>query len=139
MDIAFCAINIDTLEMSFAGAHNPCWIVRVDETKTEKKQLIIIDADKTPVGVSTVEKPFTDYRFQLQKGDTLYLFTDGYHTQFGGEKKEKYQIKRLQTKLLQIQDKRLPVQKEILESEFFAWKGDNVQTDDVLVIGVKLI
>jgi serine phosphatase RsbU (regulator of sigma subunit) len=139
MDIAFCAINIETLEMSFAGAHNPCWIFRTDVSKADKSQLIVIDADKTPVGVSAIEKQFTNYKFQLQKGDTLYLFTDGYHTQFGGEKKEKYQIKRLQTKLSQIQGRRLPEQKQILDSEFEKWKGDNAQTDDVLVLGVKFV
>jgi serine phosphatase RsbU (regulator of sigma subunit) len=138
MDMAFCAINLETMVMSFAGAHNPCWIFREDGAEQGKKRLIVLDADRTPVGVSTNEIPFTDHTIQLQKGDALYIFTDGFYTQFGGAKKEKYQAKRLQAKLKLLQAHNMPQQKQILEKEFEEWKGDNVQTDDVLLIGVKI-
>ncbi|PKP36796.1 MAG: hypothetical protein CVT98_07045 [Bacteroidetes bacterium HGW-Bacteroidetes-15] len=138
MDIAFCSINQETLQMSFAGAYNPCWIFRSDESNQNKKQLFILEADKTPVGVSEIERPFTEQIFQLQKGDSFYIFTDGYHSQFGGEKKEKYQLKRLKALLTKIQNEDMITQKKILDQEFNSWKGQNVQVDDILIIGVKI-
>jgi serine phosphatase RsbU (regulator of sigma subunit) len=138
MDIAFCAINLETMEMSFAGAHNPCWIVRPTLGNSSQCELIVLDADRITLGASSVEKPFTEHKFNLQKNDTIYLFTDGYYTQFGGERKEKFQVKRLQSALMQIQGLKLIDQKVALEGVFKDWMGDNLQTDDVLVLGFKI-
>ncbi len=152
LDIAFCAINRKTLEMSFAGAHNPCWIsrnyelgMRNEELKSSDNQLIIhnskfiiLEADHQPVGIYLKEEPFTEQPFQLQTGDTIYLFSDGYHSQFGGEKKLPMKSKYFKEILSEICILPLENQKQILETKFNEWKGDNEQTDDVLVLGMRI-
>jgi ligand-binding sensor domain-containing protein/serine phosphatase RsbU (regulator of sigma subunit) len=130
MDIAFCAIDLETKIMSFAGAHNPCWVFR--------SGLIELPADHIPVGVYAKERPFTEHVFQLQQGDTIYLFSDGYHSQFGGGKNEKLKTKRLREIITEINQLPLFEQKQILEQRFEAWKGHQPQTDDVLVIGMQV-
>jgi serine phosphatase RsbU (regulator of sigma subunit) len=133
MDIAFCAINTTTLEMSFAGAYNPCWIFRTTNNETN---LIELAADRMPVGIHIKEKDFSEQIFQLQKGDVFYIFSDGYYSQFGGAANNKYKTKRLREFLQTNYHKSLSEQKEAIENEFNTWKGSNLQTDDVLVIGV---
>jgi len=137
MDMAFCAINSKTMEMSFAGANNPCWIFRKNKSNTKTRQFIVLDANRNPVGVHVNEKPFTEHTFQLQKGDTIYLFSDGYNSQFGGEKNEMFKTKRLKDLLSQIQDKDLESQRHILEQTLTEWQGKNDQIDDILIIGVR--
>lgn len=138
MDIALCSIDFETLEMNFSGAYNPCWIFRRDKTDQSKYEHIILEADKTPVGIFEVEKPFREQKISLQKDDCIYLFSDGFHSQFGGEKKEKYQIKRLRSFLTKIQGESLPKQQELLENELTKWKGSNTQIDDILILGLKI-
>jgi serine phosphatase RsbU (regulator of sigma subunit) len=148
MDIAFCSINNETLEMYFAGANNPCWIFRkelkVENELDEKKllthdfKLITLEADQQPVGIYLKENPFTENKFQLQKDDIIYLFSDGYTSQFGGEKNEKFKTKRFKELLSEICNLPLTEQKQILENKFIEWKGNQEQTDDVLVVSVKI-
>jgi len=146
MDIAFCAINTETLQMSFAGAHNPCWIFRNEKSVMNPEnqlsinnyQLSILEADHMPVGVYVKEKEFTEQLFQLQKDDVIYIFSDGYHSQFGGNANSKYKTKRMKEFLQTICHKTMAEQKDLLEKDFYFWKGDNEQTDDVLVVGIKI-
>jgi len=155
MDIAFCAINLETMEMSFSGAHNPCWIFRNEkqETKNEKLKvknesedelftfhfsLFTLEADHQPVGIYLKEKPFTEQKFQLVKNDVIYIFSDGYISQFGGKKNLPLKSKYFKELLSEICFLELSEQKQILENKFNEWKGNNEQTDDVLVIGVKI-
>jgi len=153
MDIAFCAINIENYEMSFAGAHNPCWIFRNDELVvmsdelknydneqliTHNSKLITLEADRQPVGIFLKEKPFTEHKIQLEKDDVIFVFTDGYSSQFGSEKNETFKTKRFKELLSEICQLPLAEQKQILENNFKEWKGSNEQTDDVLVVGVKI-
>jgi len=135
MDIAFCSINTETLKMSFAGAHSPCWIFRAINNENT---LIELSADHMPVGVYIKEKEFSEQTFQLQKGDVFYIFSDGYNSQFGGDKNNKYKAKRMKDFLQTICYKPMAEQNELLENDFNMWKGNNEQTDDVLVIGVKI-
>ena len=138
MDIAFCAINIENMMLSFAGAHNPCWIFRLKEDGSGETDLIVLKADRITLGVSTIDKPFTEQTFPLKKGDSIYLFSDGFHTQFGGERNEKFQMKRLQTMLREVQGNDMQTQKSIIQETFYEWKGENTQTDDVLVVGFRI-
>ncbi len=152
LDIEFCAINNDTLEMSFAGAYNPCWIFRNElritnyELQIENdeqfvirnSQFVILEADRQPVGIYIKEKPFTEHKFQLQKGDVIYLFSDGYQSQFGGDKNETFKVKRFKDLLSEIYQLPMQKQKEIMEAKFLEWKGTLEQTDDVLVVGIKI-
>ena len=91
-----------------------------------------------PIG--KVENPllFTTHTIELQKGDTIYVFTDGYADQFGGEKGKKFKYKSLKELLLSIQKQTMEEQKETLDTIFEKWKGDLEQVDDVCIIGVRI-
>jgi len=135
MDIALCGFNIlkdGKVEVEFSGANNPLWIFRKDSSFEE------VQADRQPIGYFEYQKPFTNTTISLEKGDTIYLFSDGYADQFGGAKNKKYKSSNFKKKLLSLQDKSLNEQQEILESEFENWKGDFEQTDDICVIGVRI-
>jgi len=156
MDIAFCAIDIETLELSFAGAHNPLFLIRNYElgiknlelgimNDKEKNQLtnpnfefIIIEADRQPVGVFYKEKPFTEHKFQLKKEDIIYIFSDGYFSQFGGSENETFKKRNFKEIIVNINKLPMLEQHKIFENTFEQWKGTNEQTDDVLVIGIKI-
>ncbi|HIA35443.1 MAG TPA: hypothetical protein EYM84_06920 [Flavobacteriales bacterium] len=97
-----------------------------------------IKPDRQPVGFHTDEHmPFTHHEVQLEKGDTIYIFSDGYPDQFGGPKDKKFMMKNFKKLLLSIQDKEMNEQKTILETTLAEWKGNQEQIDDVLVIGVR--
>jgi serine phosphatase RsbU (regulator of sigma subunit) len=114
----------------YAAANNPPLLVRDN---------IVVDMqyNKMPVGKGVKEDSFTNYEFVPEKGDVLYLFTDGYSDQFGGPKGKKYKYKRLIEKLVQISKDVFSMQKTEIESEFLTWKGTLEQVDDVLLIGIR--
>jgi tetratricopeptide (TPR) repeat protein len=152
MDISFCALDKQTKKLSWSGANNPLWIVRNvelemlnDESKneystfnTQHLKLIEVKPDKQPIGKVENPQPFTTHTIELQKGDTIYLFTDGFADQFGGEKGKKFKYKPFKELLLSIQDKSMDEQKQVIEETFISWKGDLEQVDDVCVIGVRI-
>jgi len=127
MDISLCSLNGNTLR--YSGANNPLWIVRDNEIMEYK-------ADKQPVGIFDTHKPFTTHTIELQKGDAIYLFTDGYVDQFGGEKGKKLKKSYLKEILLNIQDKPINKQKDIIINKFKEWIGDEEQVDDVCMMGL---
>ena len=133
MDIALCVYDKDTRVLQFAGAYNPLWIVRNNE-------LIQLQGDKFPVGIfiSQEMKKFTGHEIELQAGDVLYVFSDGYYDQFGGDKQKKMTRKKFRELILSIHHEPVEKQHSILEDTFSKWKGDLEQVDDVLVIGVKI-
>ncbi|KJS06493.1 MAG: hypothetical protein VR77_04945 [Flavobacteriales bacterium BRH_c54] len=139
MDIALCSIKYKvesknsqtTAILQYAGANNPLWIVRDHE-------LIDIRPDKQPIGKHFKNSSFTPHSIELKKGDTIYIFSDGYADQFGGPKGKKFMYKPFKNLLLSIQDKDMDDQKEILEQRFNEWKGNLEQVDDVCVIGIRI-
>lgn len=128
MDIALCAIVGDKL--SYAGAHNPLLIVRNGE-------LIEIKANKQPIGKYDKIVPFDTQEIQLLKGDRIYLFSDGYIDQFGGEFGKKLKSKYFKEILLSNQRKSIQEQKIVFELAFQNWKGKYEQIDDVCLIGIE--
>jgi serine phosphatase RsbU (regulator of sigma subunit) len=129
MDIALCSIQGSTLQ--FSGAFNPLWIIRNGE-------IIVRKADRQPVGEFRIKDPFTMYQLELQPGDSIYIFSDGYIDQFGGEKGKKFKTKAFRELLLSIQDKSMDDQKLFLNETFETWRGNHEQVDDVCVLGVKI-
>ncbi|HET6245943.1 MAG: SpoIIE family protein phosphatase [Bacteroidetes bacterium] len=129
MDISLCALQGNKLH--WAGANNPLWISR-------NNAIIEIKADKQPIGKYAVNKMFTTHSIELQKNDSLYIFTDGFADQFGGEHGKKFKSANFKKLLLSIQNKSMQEQNEILNSTFEKWKGILEQVDDVCVIGVKV-
>ncbi len=133
MDIGLMAINTKTLTLQYAGAYRPLYLLR-------NKKLIEYPGVRFSVGGSELrlKKEFTGYEFSLASGDMLYLYTDGYTDQFGGEFNKKYKVKTFKQLLEQISDKPVQEQYRIIEKTFLSWKRDQDQTDDVLVMGIRI-
>jgi serine phosphatase RsbU (regulator of sigma subunit) len=129
MDIAICSLIGDKLE--YAGAHNPLWIVR-------NGVLLETKAHKQPIGQFDNLRPYTTHSFVLEKGDTVYIFSDGYPDQFGGEKGKKYKTANFKKFLLTIQENSMEKQLILLSDEFKKWRGSMQQIDDVCVIGLRI-
>ena len=129
MDIAICSLIGDKLE--YAGAHNPLWIIR-------NGILLETKANKQPIGKFENLEPYTTHSFQLEKGDTIYIFSDGYSDQFGGARGKKYKTTNFKNFLLSIQESSMPKQLTILDAEFEKWRGSMEQIDDVCVIGLRI-
>jgi PAS domain S-box-containing protein len=132
MDIALCEIDLESKKLSFAGAFRPLALIR-------ENKLVEFKGSKFPIGLyAEAEKHFDLHEYDLRSGDTLYLFSDGYGDQFGGEKNKKFQRKNFYDLLLSIQDMDMTEQHSFLEYAHNNWKQDLPQTDDILVIGLKI-
>ncbi len=133
MDINLCTIDFKTLTLEYAGAFNPLYIVR-------KGQLIQTKADKFPIGyfLGEEKKKFTNHTIQLEKGDTVYIFSDGYADQFGGPFGRKFMAIPFRVLLMDINKQPIEKQKEILNKTIEEWRGNLDQVDDILVMGVKI-
>jgi len=162
MDISLCSISPLSLgegpgvRLKWAGANNPLWIIRkgaleVEEIKANVSaetydritkgfgyDLIEVKADKQPIGKYADPKPFTTNSIQLNSGDSIYVFTDGFQDQFGGDKGKKFKAASLKTLLLSIQNESMENQKKIIDEAFENWRGKLEQVDDVCVIGVRV-
>lgn len=132
MDISLCAFNIKTKTLEWAGANNPLWLI-------QNGNLLETKADKQSIGMDENNHPFTNHQFTLQSGDSIYIFSDGYADQFGGESGDiKLTRKRFKELVLSIQNSSLQEQGKILEKFTFDYRGDGEQTDDILVMGVRV-
>ncbi|HET6225231.1 MAG TPA: tetratricopeptide repeat protein [Bacteroidia bacterium] len=133
MDIALCAIDVKQRSIEFSGANRPLWIVRNDSDVLEE-----ITGTKASIGgITENNKQFETHSIQLKHGDTFYLFSDGYADQFGANDK-KMNTRRLKSLLAEIKNFELLDQQDLLKKFLDEWKGDAIQTDDILVIGVRL-
>lgn len=133
MDIALCCLSKKENRFEFAGANNSVYLVR-DGELTEFKP------DKQPVGIFLDEelKSFTNKTIEIKKDDVFYLFSDGYADQFGGPKGKKFKYKQLEELLLQISQKPMAEQKQILNTSLEEWKGELPQTDDICIVGFRI-
>jgi len=148
MDLAIIIIDKMAQTIEYSGANNPLFIIRKNNTseppenseitKFEDYELFHIKADKMPIGIYPISKSFSNTLFNFIKGDTIYLFSDGLPDQLGGDYNKKLLIKRFKQGLLKMQGKSLPEQKDILENFLIKWKMNQEQTDDILVIGIRL-
>lgn len=136
MDITLCAFNSNSNEIQYAGANRPLWIYR----KNNNYELEIIKATKFPIGGLELEESrvYQNHVVQVNEGDTLYLFSDGYADQFGGPKGKKFMLTNLQKTLLENIESPMETQKQKLMEAFMEWKHDAEQIDDVLVIGIRI-
>ncbi|MFB6258789.1 MAG: 7TM diverse intracellular signaling domain-containing protein [Flavobacteriales bacterium] len=132
MDMGLCNLDKETLELHFAGAGHDCYIVRQGEAYVLKGDRQGIGGDKEG------SKTFTDQPFQLQKGDMIYLFSDGYPDQFGGPNKKKFKYRPFRELLLSLSEQNLELQKEELENTLQEWKGELEQVDDICVMGIRV-
>lgn len=168
MDISLCSLRFDVgnlklndepnnLIFQWAGANNPLWIVQkeqgdmgqVTSNKSSNPEftssliphvfcLKEIKPDKQPIGRYDNRKPFTTHEIQLNKGDTIYVFTDGFADQFGGEQGKKLKQKKLREWITAFGSLPMNEQKEKLKEAILAWKGNLEQNDDITIIGFRL-
>ena len=159
MDISLTIYDEASKTIDFAGANNPLIIIRkaavtsqIEEINRLKVQEFIsekdntpftvfqIQGDKMPIGIYAEQKPFENFHFQLQKGDIIYSYSDGYQDQFGGQNNKKFMIKRLKQLFVNIYDESVESQKQILDTTLVDWinEGNTEQVDDILVIGYKI-
>lgn len=134
MDMALCVINNQTLDLEFSGANNPLYIIR-------NNNLTALKATRSPIGNHPFEKAFVNHEFKLQKGDQLYMFSDGFIDQFGGQKGRKFLKKNFQRLLLHISKEKLPMEEEekILSIALHEWRGKkHKQIDDILILGLRI-
>jgi serine phosphatase RsbU (regulator of sigma subunit) len=132
MDIALVKLDWQHRKAVFAGAKRPLWIFENGQAEvTEYK------GSKYPIGSSQFEnKEFSEIEIDLHQGDLIYSFTDGYADQFGAQ--GKYKIGQFRQLLTEIKDKDFAEQKLILQTDLLRWKGTHKQTDDVLLIGIRV-
>ncbi|MBK9285441.1 MAG: tetratricopeptide repeat protein [Sphingobacteriaceae bacterium] len=132
MDIALCVWNKMDNSLDFAGANNGLLLMRNAKVQAYA-------GNKIPIGTHINDRvPFVGQTIQLQKGDTIYLTSDGFPDQFGGPETKKYKTSQLKTVLEALSDISMDQQHEILKQDFANWKGNHEQTDDVCLIGIKL-
>jgi serine phosphatase RsbU (regulator of sigma subunit) len=132
MDIALCCFEPDKNILRFAGAMRPLWIIRNNE-------LIEYKSTKASLGGTTPDtQEFISHEVPLQKGDSIYIFTDGFADQFGGEKGKKIMTKNFKELLLSAQSTPFLEQENILNKKLMEWQGDFEQVDDILVIGIRI-
>lgn len=132
MDIALVRIN-ETI-ITYAAANRPLWIIKKGSADIEE-----VKATKHAIAGFTEDNfEYEEHAITLEKGDSFYVFSDGYADQFGGDKNKKLTTKRFKDYLLQIKDKPMSEQQTDLEAFVNSWKGNTEQVDDILVIGVKL-
>ncbi|MFI5148974.1 MAG: two-component regulator propeller domain-containing protein [Bacteroidia bacterium] len=131
MDISFCCYHAGSNVLTWAGANNPLWLIR-------KGVFEEIKADKHPIANSYVSHTFKAHEFALEPGDKIYVFSDGFADQFGGENKKKLTKKRFRELILSIQDLSMEEQKTALDSFISDYRQDLEQTDDILVMGVEI-
>ncbi|MEO6304039.1 MAG: SpoIIE family protein phosphatase, partial [Bacteroidia bacterium] len=134
MDCAICKIDHKTNTLHYAGAMRPLWIVA-------NKELREVKADKIPIGTKQQDRTekiaYTTHTFELNKGESFYIFTDGYADQFGGAKEKKYSTGKLKELIINNSDKDFATQHDSIKAEHLSWKGPHEQVDDILVIGFK--
>ncbi|MES2285997.1 MAG: tetratricopeptide repeat protein [Bacteroidota bacterium] len=131
MDISIGRLNLKTNDLQWAGANNPLNFIR-------NGQLEVLKADKQPIGYHPKNHPFTNHEIQLKKGDSIFIYSDGYADQFGGPNGKKFKYKQLEDLLIANNHLPLTDQKEILKKCFTEWKGNLEQVDDVCVFGVRI-
>ncbi|MDP2388017.1 MAG: SpoIIE family protein phosphatase [Bacteroidota bacterium] len=133
MDMTLVSIDYAKMELQFAGANNPLYIIRNGE-------IIQYKADKFPIGYSIFDEPkkYTTHTIPVQKKDTVYIFSDGYADQFGGPKGKKLMLGKFREILFEASKLPVEEQKQFLNETIESWKGNHEQVDDILVIGINL-
>ncbi len=132
MDIALCTIDRTKMKLEFAGANNPLYLIRNNEA-------FITKGDKMPIAIFDDMSSFSTNEIDIQIGDAVYIFSDGFADQFGGPRGKKFKYKPFRELLISISQKPMSEQKEILNQTITDWMGDKYeQVDDILVIGFRI-
>ena len=132
MDVAAYVVNEKKMTLTYAGANNPLVLIRGNVVR-------VLKADRMPVGISMVSASFKSVTTELQKGDCIYTYSDGFQDQFGNASDRKFQKSRFRDLLLEIHQRPMAEQRELLNTIFEEWRGPaSNQTDDVVIMGVRI-
>lgn len=132
MDIALCILDKESNILQYSGAYNPMYLIR-------DNQIQVFKADMQPIAIYPREQDFTYNEMEVKKDDCIYIFSDGYIDQFGGENHQKLKAPRFKELLLNIHSKPMKEQKELLNEFLENWMGEeNKQIDDILIFGIKI-
>jgi len=155
MDMALCVIDTKTNKVEFSGANNPLYIVtkanklninsnstvKLNENLLEEHNgfnLFEVKPNKMPIAIYVHMEDFNNNEIQLEKGDCIYMFSDGFADQFGGKKGKKFKYKPFKKLILGNSQKPMKEQHELLEKSFVQWHEGYEQIDDVVVIGLRI-
>jgi len=158
MDMAIISVNNETNILQYSGANNSLYIITDSELEVRNKEKFPMDRikeyqfedldsslkfyeikpDKMPISIYERMDKFSVCEIQLKKGDQLYMFSDGYVDQFGGPKGKKMKHKIFRKILIEKSNERMKIQKQALEENFYSWKGNLSQVDDLVVLGIKI-
>jgi serine phosphatase RsbU (regulator of sigma subunit) len=131
MDMGLCIYDQKSKLLQFAGAYNSMYLIKNEELEEVK-------ADRMPISIHYHGKEsFTNHEMMMEKGDVIYLFSDGFPDQFGGPNGKKYMYKKMKELLLKIHLEPLAKQREMLLKEFEDWKGELEQVDDIIIMGIR--
>jgi serine phosphatase RsbU (regulator of sigma subunit) len=134
MDMAFCILNLETKHLQYSGAYNSLIVL-----KHADQSLVEIKGDRMTVGTHPKDNhDFTNLSVQLEKNDTIYMFSDGYTSQFGGLNGDKFNIARFRELLKSFHNRSIAEQRELLEKTLVSWQGHHDQVDDILVVGIQV-
>ncbi|MDF1575825.1 MAG: SpoIIE family protein phosphatase [Bacteroidales bacterium] len=132
IEIALCVIDLKLNSMVYSGANRPLYLIRDGALEHFRP-------DRMPIGIYDQEPdPFTSNTIRLRKGDSLYLFSDGYVDQLGGPLRKTFRAVNFRKLLLRIQDQPMEKQKAILAEKMALWQGSVEQIDDIVVMGIKI-
>jgi serine phosphatase RsbU (regulator of sigma subunit) len=132
MDMVVCEFNMKTRHVRFASAMRPVIIIMGGEP-------VYIKGNRSSVGgMAYSEKFFDDQEYYLAEGDAVYLFSDGFPDQFGGEDGKKLKVARMKKLIESLVDMPMDKQKDHITNFFYDWKGDFEQVDDILFMGIRM-
>ncbi|MFC2087800.1 tetratricopeptide repeat protein, partial [Bacteroidota bacterium] len=132
MDLVLTIIDFQNMKLDYTGAYNPLVIIRNGD-------ILEFKANRMPIGIYVKsDLPFQNTVVDLQKNDMVYMFSDGFQDQFGGENGKKYMYKNMKQDFVEIYEKDLEEQKQILDDKLTAWRGERHQVDDVVLIGIRV-
>ncbi len=131
MEIGMCVVDFDKKKLQYSGAFRPLYLIRDNELKEFK-------GDSMPIGIYNDEEiSFSNEELVFEESDIIYMFSDGYVDQLGGPNRKTYKSRKFKQLLINIHQKPLDIQKEILENEFEEWRSDIEQIDDIMVMGIR--
>ncbi len=131
MDISLCIYDKINNTLRYSGANNPVYLIKNGELEQ-------IKGDRQPIGYHIYEHPFTQHEVSLNNGDQVYIFSDGFADQFGGDRNKKFTYQRFRELILNLHTAPIADQKTQMADTFEAWKQDQEQIDDICVIGVRI-
>jgi serine phosphatase RsbU (regulator of sigma subunit) len=151
MDMGLCVIDTKTLQMQFAGGYNPCWVIPSSEhsglrivepksvdTSSLENSVIQLKPDKMPIAIHKHMESYTNHWIQLYPGDRIYLLSDGFQDQFGGDSGKKFMVKNLRELIVANANLPMEEQQARLNAALDEWMGSNEQVDDITIMGIKV-